>query len=384
MTRSHKFRNQHTSGSIIVSKDMRTRLVQSVTALLMVAVISGPLPAQQPAQQPEVPTFTQTVRIVMAPVTVTDKNGEVVNGLTPADFRLTDNGKLQKITEDITSHPISLVIVVQANATVEKVIPQIQKLGSLLQAQVLGDDGEAAVMSFDHRLQVLGDFTSDVNKITEALKKIKPGSSTARLNDATINAVNLLKKRPASRRRVILLVSESRDQGSELRAREVMNAAEFANTVIYSVNISSLLAQATASVPNTRSVLDNRPPGAVHLPAGMVETPTIQSQQDLGNWMPLIKEVFLATKAIFVSNPLEIYTTYTGGREYNFKTQRDLDAAVSKMGSELHSQYLLTYTPNNQDEAGFHNIIVQIDKPGYSVRTRDGYYLAGTPEGAKK
>ena len=342
----------------------------------------GQLPALPPSQ--DVATFTDTVRIVMAAVTVTDRNGEIVSGLMPQDFQLLDNGKRQKITEDVTSHPISLAIVVQANATVEKVIPQIQRLGSLLQAQVLGDDGEAVVMSFDHRIQTLSDFTSDADKITAALKKIKPGSSTARLNDATIEAVALLKRRPASRRRVILLVAESRDQGSQLRAREVLNAAEFANTVIYSVNISHLLAAATASIPATRSVLDNRPPGAVHLPAGMVETPTTQSQMAVGNWAPVIKEIFLATKAIFVSNPLEVYTTYSGGREFNFKTQRQLDEAVSRIGSELHTQYLLTYTPNNQNEAGFHNIVVRVARPDLTVRTRDGYYLAGTPEGAKQ
>jgi VWFA-related protein len=384
-----KQRNRLLRRSIPIN--MRTSSARRLTAIIAAVLFAASvfiiaLSAQdrQNAAQQEAPTFVQTVRIVMAPVSVTDRNGEVVDGLKPSDFRLFDNGKAQKITEDVTSHPLSLVVVVQANATVEKVIPQVQKLGSLLHAQVLGDEGEAAVMSFDHRIQTLSDFTSDPNKLTEALKKIKPGSSSARLNDATINAVNLLKKRPASRRRVILLISESRDQGSELRAREVMNAAEFANTVIYSVNISSLLAQATASIPATRSVLDNRPPGAVHLPAGMVETPTTQSQVAVGNWVPLFKEIFLATKAIFVSNPLEVYTTYTGGREYNFKTQRGLDEAVSKIGADLHSQYLLTYTPNNQDEAGFHNIVVQVAKEGLSVRTRDGYYLAGTPEGSAK
>jgi hypothetical protein len=48
----------------------------------------------------------------------------------------------------------------------------------------------------------------------------------------------------------------------------------------------------------------------------------------------------------------------------------------------LHSQYLLTYSPNNQEVAGFHNIVVQVTKPDLKIRTRDGYYLAGTPEGA--
>jgi hypothetical protein len=57
--------------------------------------------------------------------------------------------------------------------------------------------------------------------------------------------------------------------------------------------------------------------------------------------------------------------------------QKELDRAVSELGEELHSQYLLTYTPNNQEESGFHTINVQVLKPDLKVRARDGYYIAG-------
>jgi len=346
---------------------------RSVTALFLAAMLSGRIGAQD-----NKPTFTQDVRIVMTPVTVTDRTGIVINGLSPNDFRLLDNGKPQKITEDIAVHPISMVIVVQANAEVEKMLPSVQKLASAIQAQVLGDDGEAAVLEFDHRIQNLTDFTSDPDKLSAALKKLRAGSSTSRLNDATNEGITLLRKRPNSRRKVLLLISESRDNGSELKSREILSAAEFANIVIYSIDISHLVASVTAPPPATRSVLDNRPPGAVHMPAGAVETPTTQSQQNVGNWMPLVKDIFLAAKGLIVSNPLEVYTKYPGGRGFSFETQRDLERAVSDLGEELHSQYLLTYIPNNQDEAGYHNIVVQVLKPNLSIRARDGYYWAGT------
>ena len=154
----------------------------------------------------------------MTPVTVTDKSGNIVNGLTVKDFRLEDNRKPQAITEDVATHPISMVIAVQANLEVEKMLPMIQKLASSIQAQVLGDDGEAAVIEFDHRIQTLTDFTSDPDKLAAALKKLKAGSSQSRLNDATIEGINLLRKRPDSRRKVLLLISESGDKSSELQA----------------------------------------------------------------------------------------------------------------------------------------------------------------------
>jgi VWFA-related protein len=347
-------------------------------------LLTGALFAQQPAtppaqpnQQPETPIFRANVRIVMTPVTVTDRNGEVVTGLTSADFHLLDNGKPQKIEQDMASHPISMVIAVQANSQVEKILPQIQKLGSAIQQQILGDDGEVAIMEFDHRMQTLSDFTSDPDTISKALKKLKPGSSSSRLNDAAIEAVNLLKKRPATRRKVLLLISESRDNGSELKAREVLTAAEFANVNIYSIDISHLMSSLTAPPSANRSVLDNRPPGAVYLGNGNVETPTTQSQTADGNWAPLLNEIYIAAKGLFIPNPLKVYTNYTGGRQYSFMNQKELDRAVSELGEELHSQYLLTYTPNNQEESGFHTINVQVLKPDLKVRARDGYYIAG-------
>ncbi len=346
---------------------------KALTAFFLGALLASRLWAQD-----DKATFTQDIRIVMTPVTVTDRGGVVINGLSPTDFRLLDNGKPQKITEDIAVHPISMVIVVQANAEVEKMLPAIQKVASAIQSQILGDDGEAAVLEFDHRIQNLSDFTSDPDKLSMALKKLRPGSSTSRLNDATIEGINLLRKRPNSRRKVVLLISESRDNGSELKSREVLSAAEFANIVIYSIDISHLVASVTAPPPFNRTVLDNRPPGAVHMPAGAVETPTTQSQQAVGNWMPLVKDIFLAAKGLIVANPLEVYTKYTGGREYSFKTQKDLERAVSELGEELHSQYLLTYIPSNQDEAGYHNIVVQVVKPNLNIRARDGYYWAGS------
>lgn len=320
-----------------------------------------------------------TTKFVIAPVTVTDKNGKVVTGLTPLDFRLYDNGKLQTITEDQASHPISLAVAIQASADTEKILPQIQKTAPLYDSLILGDTGEIAIIGFDHRIQVQTQgFTSDPSKIAEALKKLKPGSTQARLNDAAMEGINLLKARPSTRKKILLLICESRDVGSELHVRDVMTAAEFANVVIYSVDMSHLLTSLTTKAePNRPSAIM---PATRPLPGGNINTPTYDSQVNMGNWVPALKEIFTATKAIFISNPLEIYTRYSGGREYSFMSQRGLEQAISDIGDELHGQYLLTYNPTTQNEAGFHEIVVQIALPDVKVRTRNGYWLAGKPE----
>ncbi len=364
------------------------RNAKALTVLSLAALLAAPFGAKiwaqddKPLTADEKATISTTVHIVMTPVTVTDHADNIVNGLTPKDFRLTDNGKPQTITEDIAVHPISMVIAVQANAEVEKMLPAVQKVGSAIEAQILGDDGEAAVIEFDHRIQTLSDFTSDPDKLSAALKKLKPGSTSSRLNDATIAGINMLRRRPNSRRKILLLIAESRDNGSELKAREVLSAAEFADVVIYAIDISKFVASITAPPSANRSILDTRPPGAVYMqgPGGTVQTPTTISQNNMGNWAPVIKDIYDLAKGIFIPPPLEVYTRYSGGRQYDFKTQRELERAVSDLGEELHSQYLLTYSPTKetQDEAGYHNIVVEVLKPEMKIRARDGYYWAGT------
>jgi VWFA-related protein len=339
-----------------------------------------PSAPQQSGDDETLPKFVQTVKEVMAPVTVTDRDGKVVNGLTALDFRLLDNGKPQAISVDTVAHPISLVVAVQANATVESILPQIQKIGSVFDDLVIGDNGEMAVLAFDHRIQTMTPFTSDPDKIHDAFKKIKAGSYASHLNEAALEALNLLRNRPADRRRILVLISESRDAGSHYHVRDVLTEAEFADIVIYPIDISHLLSSLTAKqLPNRQpSVI---PPGGIHYPNGEVNTPTLDLQQNQnGNFVPLFKEMFVAVKAIFVPNPLEVYSRFTGGREYSFMSQRGLESAVSDIGEELHSQYLLTYSPNDQEEAGFHEIEVQVMKPDLKVRTRNGYWLAGKPQ----
>lgn len=343
----------------------------------------GPAASAAPTEGDQAPFIVPPVQVraVQAPVTVLDADGSVVNGLNALDFRLYDNGREQKIFEDVEEHPISLVVAIQANREMEKILPQIRKTASLFDNLIAGQDGEIAVIAFDHRIQTLTNFTSDPDQLHAVFKdKLMPGSSTSALNDATMAGINLLRNRPKNRKRILLIIAENRDYGSGLHVRDVLTNAEFNNVVIYTLNVSQVLAQLTSSqLPNRP---DTIPPGGQYLPNGQVMTPTtdIQLNQN-GNWTPLFKDIFLATKSLFVPNPLNVYSHYTGAREFPFFTQKGLEQAIDKIGQELHNQYILTYQPNNQGEAGYHTIRVEVDKPGLRIVTREGYWpLASKPE----
>jgi VWFA-related protein len=320
---------------------------------------------------------------IVVPLTVHDRDGNIVNGLQPRQFHLTDNGKDQNIAVDVSYHPISLVIAIQANGAVEAILPQVKKIGSLLESFVVGEQGEAAVLAFDHRFLVKQDFTNDVPKISEALKKITAGSSTSALIDAMDFGVQMLKHRPENRRRVMLVISETRDFGSEGKMRTTLLDAQLANVIVYTVDMSRMIATLTNKPYPGPGPMNGLPPAIYSgsLPSNVPATPTSVLQTGIlpgsnADAVPLLIEIFKDVKAIFVDNPAEKMTKATGGQEFSFYKQKGLEDAIQKLGSELHSQYIITYNPNNKDEGGWHDIHVTVDQPSVKVRARPGYWMA--------
>jgi VWFA-related protein len=337
--------------------------------------------AQAPQTTDDLPKksdFILPVNVVIAPTTVLDKQGNYINGLTITDFRLYDNDKPQRITADIGQEPMSLVVAVQASSMLTDVLPKIQRIGTMLDDLVVGQSGEVAVIAFDHRIKVVQDFTSDPGKVQVAMKSIKPGSSIHAVIDAEDAAVRMLAKRSSDHRRVLLLISEKRDRGSEGKLRESLTATQLANVTVYSIDISHFVAQATGR--SDPPPPDPFPATAQHVPAGGVQTPgSVDIQMNSGNYIPLLVDIFKAGKSLFIDDTLDVFTKYTGGKEYSFVKQGALEKAVTALGEELHSQYLLSYVPNNQDEGGFHDIRVEVNRPRMEVRTRPGYWVAARP-----
>src|SRR6476659_9550790 len=110
-----------------------------LASLLCLVIVPTVTPSQQvapgaatepPATQP--PRIVVSVQEVVTPVTVTDREGNIVNGLQPYQFHLTDNGKEQDIHVDVSYEPISLVVAVQANSAVDAILTQVRRIPELL------------------------------------------------------------------------------------------------------------------------------------------------------------------------------------------------------------------------------------------------------------
>lgn len=365
---------------------MRYLSLTVVCGLLLAQQQSTPPSAQdqKPQEQPLAKLPGVTVRTVVAPTVVLDGNDNYVPGIRPDQFRLFDNSKEQNIHVDEAFVPISMVIAIQCNGEVDKILPQVNKIGNLVQPLLLGEQGDAAVVAFDSRIRTMQEFTSDPDKITQAVKKIQSGSMSARLVDAVDESIRMLRNHDASnkRRRIILLISESRDQGSNGRGRETLIDLQLNNVILYCVPMSRLVGKLTAPVPYPRT--NQNPPAMTGpLPVGTASTPTSVMQLGMGEgnsatFLPLLLEIYRDGKAIFKSSPTEVFTRGTGGAEFSFYGGRGLEQAISRIGEELHSEYTISYSPNNPEEGGFHKIAV--DVTGHPevrrVQTRPGYWIA--------
>jgi VWFA-related protein len=266
---------------------------------------------------------------------------------------------------------------------VQGLLPQVKKIGGLIKPLLTGDQGEVALIAYDSRVRRLQDFTSDADKISQAMEKIQPGSDANHLIDAVSDATRMLRSRPQNRQRIVLLIGETRDLYSEMKMREAMIDLQLANVVFYAVDMSRFLTSLTAPTPAPR--WENRPAataGAASIPVGMAVTPNMVvnatgAEGQRAEFMPMMIELFRDAKAIFKDNPVEAFTKATGGTEYGFHSQRTLEEAIQRLGEQLHSNYMISYTPNNRTEFGFHKIEVDVPdrRDVKRVQTRPGYWI---------
>jgi VWFA-related protein len=371
-----------------------TKLFVVIGALLLTSrrvhaqAPEGPMtPAPEVKIQQPPPKRTIKLRsiLVNTPVTVLDAKGEMVHTLQQGDFHITDNGVEQKITHfDLGGDPISLAVVVETSSRIEALMPGLRKTGIVLSQAVTGPTGETAIIGFNDSVEKLLDFTADSEKVERTMAQLKEGTSGTKLYDAMALAVEMLSKQPEvsaadlGHRRVMLVVAEAHDQGSDAKLGEVLREAQLRNITIYSVGLS-----------NTRAMLQKkpeykRPPNPVPdgiaglpTPPGTVQTPTTQNDQ-YGNIDLLALAVWAVEhiKDKIVSHALEVSATATGGEHYATWRDRSIEKAMDDIGGELHSQYTLTYAPTGTSTEGYHEITVRVSRTDLTVRARPGYYLA--------
>ena len=329
------------------------RCVLRWPSVFLTVLLLFPLLAQEPESSA---TIRANVPLVLAPVTVTDKKGNFIDGLKVEDFRLTDEGKPQQVrmdTSDTVLAPVSLVVLIQASGISAPVLARTQQVGGMIKPLVVGDRGQAAVIEFDDEIRVRTGFTADSSVIRTAFEGTRSRSiRTARLIDAVVEGVKMLDTRPPNNRRVMLILSESRDRGSKSKLSEAIELAQRAGVTVY---------PATYSVQGSSFI--SKPSDSPPMPGGDNNVDLLGGAIELGR--------------IGKTNAAAALARSTGGHHLAFLTLASLEKVISRAGEEIHSQYLLSFTPTSSKKEGFHQIQVAIpSRPDAVIRVRPGYYPA--------
>ncbi len=316
-----------------------------VTCALTVALLAQGLFSQD--QQP----IRTKVRLVLVPATVMDKKGTLIDGLSVDDFAVTDDGVRQKVhldTSDTVLAPVSLVALIQSSGISAPALARIRMVGAMIKPLVIGDRGQAAVISYDTDVRVFHEFTSDGGSLRTAFEDIVPRTiKQAKLIDGVIEGMKMLDTRPENYRRIMIVLGESRDRGSKHKLAEAIEMAQRAGVVIYSLTYSAQGQAWTSSAEND---------------------PSMPGDPD---YIGAIGEIARLGK----TNDADAFAKATGGRHLAFLKQRSLEADISRLGEEIHSQYLLSFVPQESNNTGLHHIEVHVMKrPDAVVRARPGYW----------
>lgn len=364
--------------------------MRHLIALLLLAVVA--LPAQETeidealtiSDDPELmSSFSSDVTVVNIPVVVRGPKGEYLHGLEKTDFTIWDNEVKQDIQSfDVSFQPISMVLCIQTSDRVDGMIDKVKDMAVLFTDAVLGEFGETAIISFDSRLKLLSEFTGDTEEVDKALKSFRIGAGGIRVSDAVYEAIRLLNKRPENHKRVIVVIAEGQDNGSKISLGETLRTAQLNNIMVYPIYLSTLKARLKNPPPVPTGPY---PPGINPLPAvpGQVSTPTTMQQHRNAatpNMIPLVADLIIGVKNLIFRDALAALSVATGGDNFKPLTDEGIEEAIVKIGEDLRSQYLLSYSPNNLNSQGiYHRVDVEVPYSNAKVRSRPGYFYGPRP-----
>jgi VWFA-related protein len=315
------------------------------------------------AQEPQ---FQTHAREVLVPVSVLTKTGKPVESLAASDFLVLSDGQPQTVRmveRDSGVLPIHAVIVLQTSDFGEPALAKIRKTASVISSYItndmeMGTPSLAAVVSVSDEVRVEQDFTADAARLEDAFEKIKARGDAGRLLDGVSEACDLLAARKERARRVIVLISESRDRKSQAQFLDVVRKAQKAEAVVYTISYSAYKTAFTEKTPD---------PGP--------DQPGLYDPSDHGgaSFLGIALELARLAKV----NVAEGLAQATGGSHEKFTTLHGLEERLAAIGNEVHNRYTLTFVPPEPQPEGFHRLSVTVGKTGeFRVHARAGYWSA--------
>jgi Ca-activated chloride channel family protein len=284
------------------------------------AFAAGLSAAALAAQQPQGPIFKTGTQVVSLFVTVADAQKRLVPDLTKDDFEVFDNEKPQAITYfDNSIHPITVVVMLDTSGSMTLTIDLLKRAAEQFLIRLLPDD-KAKVGAFNDKVQISARFSNNRDQLISAVKDLDYGNGT-RLWDAVAMSLDELKG--VDGRKVILIFTDGDDTSSKVGLGSMIDRARAEEVMVYAIGLEShFMNQRTKPDGGLRKIADE-----------------------------------------------------TGGGYFELKKTADLAPTFTKVASELHSQYVIGFTPTQLDNR-VHKLMVKVKPAGLTARARKSYVAA--------
>jgi Ca-activated chloride channel family protein len=271
--------------------------------------------------------FKSGAKVVPLYVTVTDSEKRLVPDLVKEDFVILEDGKARNV--DLFQHeslPISVVVMLDTSGSMTLALDDVKAGAEQFLLRLLPDD-RGSVGAFNDKIEIYGDLTNDRDALVASLKELDFGYPT-RLYDAIDASMEHLSG--VEGRKVVLVFTDGADTASKTGSGRVVDRARAEGVMIYGIGLET-------TVMGQRSRPDR-----------------------------LLKRL----------------ADDTGGGYFELKKNTDLNATFTRVAQELHSQYVLGFSPDRLD-GKVHKLEVQVKKPGMTARSRRSYVASpesvGTP-----
>jgi VWFA-related protein len=323
-------------------------------SLMIVADASAQTAAPtQPTQSEPTATFRTGTSVVLVPTLVEKHSGEVIYGLQSKDFVLEDNGVPQKIAvdEDMDTAPVALVVAVEQGRSSVLEFDKLAHLGPLLDLFLGDGQSKAALVSFDSLPHLVRDFTQDQESLSMDLRALTPGDGGAAILDTVGYAVDILDTMPKNYRRVLLLISESRDHGSRhVKPEDLVQRIGRSDVLVLSLTYSASKAEFTNDVKGGGNV---------------------------GPTMNLLSPLLMAIQALRKNVPREI-ALMSGGEYAPFTKEKSFESHVDAVAKHARNRYLLSFHPSDATP-GLHQLSVKLTEDyGAKLVARANYWAVDT------
>lgn len=289
--------------------------------------------------------------LVTIPVSVFDRNGIYIPGLTEANFQIFEDGKQQEITYfGISDKPFTVVLMLDTSPSTEYRIEDIQSAAKAFVRQ-LKDQDSVLVIEFDGNTHVLTEATKDRQKIYKAIDRADMGGGTS-LYDAVDFTLRKRLNKIEGRKAIVLFTDGVDTTSSKSSIEETLRDAEEADALIFPIQYNTFF--------------DNRRSGTIlsspfPFPGGGILNPPGTRAEDYALGRQYLNDLAAAT----------------GGRVFRPEaTPGGLTRAFEGIAEELRRQYNIGFYPQEEGKSGERRQIkVRVNRPNLIVRARDSYIV---------